>query len=355
VAHEIDMSKGFAAFAAKGGAKTAWHGLGQEILPGDSLKTIAKKAGLNWDVLQAPVRFTDDDGNEQTVDDLRINFRADTKAALGVVSKSMYNLVQPAQVLEFFQDFLTDNKLSMETAGSLRGGKIIWAMAKLGKDFDFLLPGKDKVTGYFRLQTGFDGKTGTDGVGTTIRQVCANTMAMVDRDAAARGYRVPHSSIFDATALQSAIGFLGEQHRITAELWNALIARKVTASERRKFFCDLWSIDVSDWDKTEGGKPVIHTRTKNQINELEAAFANGPGADLKSAKDTAFGLLQAVTYWCDHKANSRDVHGDGQGRARLNSAWFGLGERTKGDAELLCAQLAGCEELLQSQEVAVAA
>lgn len=354
MAHEIDMSKGFAAFAAKGGAKSAWHGLGQEILPTDSLAQIAKKAGLNWDVLQAKVRFTDDNGKEQSVDDMRVNYRADTKASLGIVSASMYNVVQPSTVMEFFKDFLAENKLTMETAGSLKGGRIIWALAKLGKDYDFILPGKDKIDAYVRLQTSFDASRATDLVPTTIRQVCANTEAMILARDAANGYRVPHSSIFDAKALQSAFGLLGKHRKITAEFWNALVARKVTAVERRKFFCDLWSIDVADWDKTEDGKPVVSTRAKNQLNELEAAFANGPGAGLKSAKDTAYGLLQAVTYWCDHKATAIDKHGDGKERARMNSAWFGLGERTKKDAEWLAAELAGCTSILEQNELVAA-
>jgi phage/plasmid-like protein (TIGR03299 family) len=347
MAHEIDVSKGFAAFAeVRSRGQKAWRGLGQVIEPGDSLATIAKKAGLNWSVLSAPVRFTDDDGNEQEVRDCKVNFRADTKAPLGVVSASRYNVVQPNEVLEFFRDFLADNKLSIETAGAVRGGRIIWCLAKLGKQYDFLLPGKDKIDGYVRLQTTFDGTRATDLVATTIRQVCANTMRMVDAVADRDGYRVPHSSVFDARALQSAFGLIDAQHRVTAQLWNALVERKVTIEERRKFFCDLLGFEVADLDKSEDGKPVISSRTRNMLGELEAAFANGPGAALKSSKDTAFGLLQAVTYWTDHKAGAIDKHGDGKDRARLTSAWFGLGERTKADAEYLAAQLAGCTELV---------
>lgn len=346
MSHEIDMSTGKAAIALRGGAKTAWHGLGQEICDGDSIKTIMKKAGLAWEVLSAPITFTDDEGHEQKVPDTVVNYRADTKAPLGVVSASKYHIVQPREVLEFFQDFLRDNRMQMETAGSLKGGKIIWALAKLGPDFQHVLPGKDKVDGYFRLQTGFTGGDGTNGVGTTIRQVCANTMRMIDTQESARIYRIPHSTVFDATGLQKAVGLLGEQHQVTAQFFNELIKRKVNAEERRKFFCDLFDYDVADYDKVVDGKPVISTRTKNMLNQLEAAFVSGPGSSLKSAKDTAFGLLNAVTYWVDHESGAVDRHNEGKERARLASAWFGLGDRTKRDAEVLVAELAGCEELL---------
>lgn len=347
MAHELVIdSSGKASIALRGGSKTAWHGLGQEILPGDSLAAIARKAGLDWQVLQAPVSYTDDKGHEHQIGNTMVNYRSDTKADLGVVSANKYNIVQPSEVLEFFRDFLADNKLMMETAGAVRGGQIIWAMAKLGPDFSFLMPGKDRIDTYVRLQTGFTGKVGTDLTGTTIRQVCANTMALVDRDAARDGYKVSHSAIFDAKALQAAFGLLGEQYKVTAQVWNAMVARKVTADERRQFICDLFGEVLADMDKTEGGKPVISTRRRNQMEAIEAAFANGPGAGLKSAKDTAFGLLQAVTHWVDHQASAIDRYSAGESNARLTAAWFGLGEKTKQDAQILCAELAGVSELV---------
>lgn len=82
------------------------------------------------------------------------------------------------------------------------------------------------------------------------------------------------------------------------------------------------------------------------IGALEAAFANGPGAGLKSTKDTAFGLLQAVTYWVDHQASAIDRYGAGTDNARRTAAWFGLGEKTKQGAQILCAELAGVSELV---------
>jgi phage/plasmid-like protein (TIGR03299 family) len=350
MAHELDMSTGKAAIALRGGKSTAWHGLGQEIKDGDSIQTIMKKAGLAWEVLTAKVTYTDDEGHEHTVPDMKVNFRADTKAPLGVVSQSKFNIVQPKEVLEFFRDFLSDNRMQMETAGALKGGKIIWALAKLGKDYAHVLPGKDKIDGYFRLQTGFDSRqaqNGTNGVGTTIRQVCANTMRMIDTQESANIYRIPHSTVFDAQALKKAVGLLGAQHKVTADFFNELIKRKVNAEERRRFFVEgIFNYDMADYDKVVDGKPVISGRTKNAIGQLEAAFANGPGAGLKSAKDTAFGLLNAVTFWVDHEATAIDKYEDGKERARLASAWFGLGERTKRDAMVAVAELAGCRELV---------
>lgn len=56
---------------------------------------------------------------------------------------------------------------------------------------------------------------------------------------------------------------------------------------------------------------------------MEMFNGQGRGADLSSAKDTAYGLLCAITEFVDHerRAMSRDH--------RLNSAWFGMGATIK--------------------------
>jgi phage/plasmid-like protein (TIGR03299 family) len=345
MAHAIDRSKGIDAIASVGGGKSCWHGLGQEILPGDSMEQIAKKAGLDFTVASTPVLYKDSDGKQHEMPGTRVNYRTDTKTALGVVSDQFKN-VQPIDILDFFREFCKKNKLSMETAGSLRGGKTVWALAKLGKDFDFMLPGSDKVLSYLRLQTGFDAKRATDAIATAVRQVCANTEAMINANDA-NAYKVPHTSIFDAKALQSALGMLGAQHKVTAQFWNELTKRKVTDKERDQFFCDLFGIEVKERDAVDkDGKSLISGRTRNMLSELTAAFNNSPGSNLKSAHGTAYGLLQAVTYWTDHQSVANDIHKDGKAGARLNSAWFGLGSRTKADAQYLAAKLAGCPELV---------
>jgi phage/plasmid-like protein (TIGR03299 family) len=354
MAHELNINaKGEASIAAVGGAKSMWHGLGQEILKTDSLKTIQKKAGLDWEALAAPVTYRTADGTDMTFKGQQVIYRGDTHEPLGTTSDNRYIIVQPAEVMEFFKDFLADNKLSIETAGAVRGGRIIWCLAKLGKDFSFLLKGSDKVDGYVRLQTSFDGTRATDLVATSIRQVCANTMRLVDVDADRSGYRTPHSVKFDAKGLQQAFGLLGEQHKLTAKVWNALMERKVSDTEAKQFFCDLQGVEVSDIGKVDkDGKKIIHGKTENQLLALANAYTSGPGSGLKSAKGTAYGLLQAVTYYVDHVSNTVDRYGDGKAQARLNSAWFGSGEETKQAALYHACELAECLPLIGYEAVA---
>ena len=49
----------------------------------------------------------------------------------------------------------------------------------------------------------------------------------------------------------------------------------------------------------------------------------GRGADLDSARDTAYGLLSAMTEFVDHERRAMSTD------HRLDSAWFGAGAKLK--------------------------
>lgn len=329
MAHELDNSTGIYAFAAVGGAASAWHGLGQSINPGDSISTITQKAGLDWSALRAPVTYTAGDV-VRSFENQSVLYRSDTHAALGVVSDNRYHVHQPREIMEFFADFLSDNGLSIETAGAVRGGRVVWCMAKLGPDFGFILPGSDKVDGYVRLQTSFDGSRATDLVATTVRQVCANTMRMVDADAKKRGYKNRHSDGFDRQGLAEAFGLLGEQHRVTAEVFNAAARVKVSDADALAYLSGLLDIDVAEIGKVDAqGRPLVSTKAQNNLRALVTAYRKSPGAGLASADGTAFGLLNAVTYYVDHAATVRDTEGDGKAGARFASSQIGAGDAFK--------------------------
>jgi len=330
MAHELDNSTGIYAFAAVGGAQSAWHGLGQSILPGDSIDAITAKAGLNWSANRAPVVYNTADGRVLSFDNQSVLYRSDTGAPLGVVSDNRYCVHQPKEIMEFFADFLSDNGLQIETAGAVRGGRIVWCMAKLGPDYGFLMPGNDKVDSYVRLQTSFDGSRATDLVATTVRQVCANTMRMVDAAAATRGYKNKHSTEFDRDGLARAFGLLGEQHRMTAEQWHALARIKVEDRDALSFFASLLDIDVAEIGKVDAkGTKLVSTKAENNLRALVTAYRKAPGAHLASADGTAYGLLNAVTYYVDHSATVRDTEGDGARGARFASSQLGAGDAIK--------------------------
>lgn len=349
MAHLIDMSNNRANVAAVGGASSMWHKLGQEIKAGETdIQVIAAAAGLEWQAVMGAMQYMTPNGL-MPVDGRSVLYRSDTFAPLGEVSDNRYKVHQPSEILEFFSDFLADNSLHIETAGSLKGGKIVWVQAKMGDDMQFRLGkgGKDRIDSYIRLQTSFDTTMATSLVGTTVRQVCANTMAMIESQTRGRQYRNGHGAGFDKTGLQAAFGLLGDQFKVTNEVYNAMIERKVSKAEQREFYLQMFGLEEDDLDAVnEKGKPLVSDKMKIQMASMADCLTSGAGADMATAKDTAFGLLQSVTYWVDHVNKVKASGGDGTAESRLASNWYGFGAKVKADAQYLAAELAGVAELV---------
>lgn len=60
------------------------------------------------------------------------------------------------------------------------------------------------------------------------------------------------------------------------------------------------------------------------MNQILSKFnGQGRGSDLDSARDTAYGLLCAVTEFTDHERRAMSTD------HRLDSAWFGTGANLK--------------------------
>jgi len=124
MSHELDFSLGRAAMAYVG--ETPWHGLGATLTPGADQETWIREAGLDWVAERSAVHYYDMNLELRVDDERRVMFRSDTGAPLSVISKR-YQPVQPREVVGFFQDLVSLGGFTLETAGSLRGGKRIWA------------------------------------------------------------------------------------------------------------------------------------------------------------------------------------------------------------------------------------
>lgn len=103
---------------------TPWHGLGQRLESGASIDEWLAAAGMNFTVERSPVLFAHGmlKMDITTWGEKHVLYRDDTLAPLGVVSDS-YQIVQPAQVLEFFRDLTAEAGFTLETAGVLFGGR----------------------------------------------------------------------------------------------------------------------------------------------------------------------------------------------------------------------------------------
>lgn len=311
MAHELVNASDMAYIGA-----TPWHGLGNPLPENQPLEIWQKAAGMDWEIKQTEVLFNaaHDNGNVLNLrsnKDATVLYRSDTMEALSVVSKR-YKVVQPHDVLGFYRDLVSVSGFELETAGVLKGGKKLWALARTGDEM--LLSGKDKVKGYLLLATSCDGSLATTAQFTSIRVVCNNTLQMAVGDNLG-AVRVPHSTTFDPVAVKQSLG-LG----VTA--WDEF-SRSIKAMANRpvnKFEAMSYLVNVLG----DADLPLQDQPNQKAIQTVYSLYAGaGKGSDMASARGTAWGLLNGVTEYVDNlrRARSQDY--------RLDSAWFGQGAQIK--------------------------
>lgn len=297
-----------------------WHGLGNKLAPKQPLEVWAKAAGMDWSIQEAEVRFVAGNagsslGAIHAFPEQKVLYRSDTKAPLSVVS-SRYQVVQPAEILDFYKDLTEFSGFELETAGVLKEGKKIFALARTGQSAT--LKGRDTVNGYLLLATACDGTLATTAQFTSVRVVCNNTLAIALGDSTG-AVKVPHRSQFDAAAVKRQLG-------IAVSSWDAFMVRMKALSERKvsdiaaeTFFRRVLTYPTSS--QTDRDAISVNDRAIKAVGQLYGG--RGKGAELQSATGTAWGLLNAVTEYADHHRRARsDDH-------RRDAAWFGAGATLK--------------------------
>lgn len=154
--------------------KVPWHGLGRVLDKPPSIEEGIIQAGLDWSV-KLQETFTSVNGNQVKLHTQAVVRETDGKV-LGVVGPS-YGVVQNKNAFQFFQPAVEAGLIKLETAGSLRGGRRIWVLARIDGLSAEVLKG-DEVRGYFLLSNSHDGTTAVRVGFTGIRVVCANTEHM---------------------------------------------------------------------------------------------------------------------------------------------------------------------------------
>lgn len=310
---------GFAEMAYVG--EKPWHGLGQELAAGADLDTWKQAAGMDWRIQRSVVRYVTERGDVdssalRTMPEQHVLFRSDTKVALGLVSPK-YKVVQPGEVLEFFQGLTDINGYTLNTAGTLFDGRRFWALASIGEEA--CVVGEDKIGGYLLLSTSCDGTLATTARFTTIRVVCNNTLGMALAGKARRESVIRHSSRFNAEVVKQELG-LARDHFGEFLKASRQLAAKTIRNDAAETFVETLLKD---------SKMVVSedVRKSKQFNKIMDLFkGSAMGGTLISAEGSAWGLVNAVTEFVDHHARAKtDSH-------RMASAWFGRGDDLKTEA-----------------------
>ena len=285
-----------------------WHGLGFHKTGGwKNVAALVKDAKVNWLVERKPI-FTADGTEIKGYASLT---RDSDSKVLDIVG-SRYIPTQNEQAFEFFKEFVEAGNAHLETAGSLKGGRVVWGLAKLNKGFE--LKGNDKVNGYLLCVCPHEQGKSLLFKTTAVRVVCNNTLSM----ALGKGgteWRMGHRTAFDTVKVEEAKKALGVA-RDQIDEFEATVRKlqklKFTEDKFVDFLSPIFGSEVKGADN-------------KRMKQLIDIYENAPGAQ----PGNGWGVLNAVTYYADHVASRTDDK-------RLTNAWLG---RTGKQKELVLAKL----------------
>ena len=286
-----------------------WHGLGFQMKDGMSAAAMRKAAKQDYHVskLGAGVKLADGTWLD---DPAGFYLVRDTDNKILSHVGRLYQPVQTETIFQFFHDFVQAGQMEMETAGSLDGGRIVWALARV-KQADFALKGKDEMRNYLLLCSPFERGKALTMQWTNVRVVCWNTLCMAlgsNLKGKGHAFRMAHTRDFkvEQEEAKKAMGLVVDHSKIFAEAATLLAKKKAKADDVELFFQHVLGKTPEE----------VKQRIPAALPKYRAALEHAPGADLITAKGTWWGALNAVTWVVDHE----------QGKQRdsaLKNAWLG--------------------------------
>ena len=164
-----------------------WHGLGVPVSNDLTPVQMMQKAELDWKVREVE-SFIEFDGKKMPTGQKSLVRETDGKILTNVGEN--WKSVQNEQAFEFFHEYVMAGDMEMHTAGSLKGGQMVWALAKINSSMDFFKG--DQVDSYLLFSNPHQyGKT-IDIRFTPIRVVCNNTLTLSLDQKTEQSVRVGH-------------------------------------------------------------------------------------------------------------------------------------------------------------------
>ena len=286
--------------------ETPWHGLGVPVNNDLTPVQMMQKAGLDWtvDKVDAFVRV----GNQEIRTGQQALVRSSDNKILTNVGEN-WNPVQNEDAFNFFSEFVMSGDMDMHTAGSLRGGQMVWALAKTNESFDVF--GDDKVDSYLLFSNPHQYGKSIDVRFTPIRVVCNNTLSMSLGMEADKSVRVGHRVEFDADAVKETLCLAHEKFQQYKEMAEFLGSRRYDMESLIQYYNDVFPSTARN---VEEPKPVTADTLSRAGKQALSVIDTQPGAQY--AEGSWWQALNSVTYITDH------VQGRGED-TRLYSNWFG--------------------------------
>jgi len=292
-----------------------WHGLGESVSNDLTPGQMMKKAGCDWEVLEVE-SFVEFNGKKVKTGDKSLVRSTDGKVLTNVGPG--WKPVQNETAFEFFSEYVFAGDMEMHTAGSLRDGQMVWALAKVKESFE-LFKG-DTVESFLLFSNPHQYGKSIDVRFTPIRVVCNNTLTLALDGASQRGVRVGHRTEFDSNLVKEQLGIAHEKFAQYKEMAEFLGSKRFTMDNLIRYYNDVFPRTT---DKRVKGKDLSVETLSQPAKMAYDVLETQPGAEY--APGTWWQAFNSVTYVTDH------LQGRSQ-ETRLYSNWFGGNQLRKRNA-----------------------
>jgi len=302
MAHDLEIQNGKTSFASF--REPAWHGLGTVFTEEKTTAEMLEAASLNgWNVrledLQTPSHLTSDKAYQYV---LRTNPTDKTQTdILGVVGER-YHVMQNEDLFSFGDNIL-DGGGRWETAGSIKGGRVVFGALALERETILDPSGvADKVKTYLLINTSHDGSIAIQASITPVRVVCANTLNLAlnsikKKNGIKQSFKIRHTQTANGK-IQIARETLGMANKYMDEfdiMAKAMIEKEISAQQFNE-------IILAAYPKPEDEKKLALTKWTNKIdtiNDIYTGEFNGMIAG------NAWGAFNALTERLDWFRSAR--------------------------------------------------
>tara|TARA_R110000796_G_scaffold187950_2_gene304857 strand:- start:1353 stop:2321 length:969 start_codon:yes stop_codon:yes gene_type:complete len=308
MSHELEMINGEAQFAYAG--DRAWHGLGTQVSNDLTPAQMQKKAGLDWTVHEVE-SYVDFEGAKVPTGQKSLIRSTDHKV-LTNVGKG-WNPVQNSEAFEFFSEYVLAGDMEMHTAGSLKGGKNVFALAKVKESFTIL--GEDQVDSYLLFSNPHEYGKAIDVRFTPIRVVCNNTLTFSLQSSSKNAVKMNHRSVFNPEMVKEQMGIAHEKFAQYKEMAEFLSTKRFSVDALMNYYSEVFP-----YTHRSSEAPTTMDDLSKNARDAYAVLETQPGA--KFGEGTWWQALNSVTYLTDHEMGRN-------AETRMQSAWFGQNQARK--------------------------
>ena len=302
MAHELETQNGVASFASF--REPAWHGLGTVFDTEKNTNEMLVAANLNnWNVrledMPIPSHLTSDKQYQYVV---RTNPTTNTQTdVLGVVGER-YHVLQNEDLFSFGDNIL-DGGGRWETAGSLKGGRVVFGSLALERETVLDPNGvADVIKTYLLINTSHDGSVAIQASITPVRVVCANTLNVAlnrtkKKDGVKQSFKIRHTQTASGKVqvAREALGMANSYMNEFDKMAHAMIAKEISAKD----FNDIILAAYPKPEKDNKGSFKKWENKVDMINDIYTGEYNG------MISGNAWGAFNALTERLDWYRSAR--------------------------------------------------